>query len=95
MEEFSQYREDIIAESRRKPGSIKKASRAELEKLTHGNLLMAFNKLFDSLMDKSEELNELLIFQDELKKVGKILEKKKIENRLSSLNFSKNKLMIN
>lgn len=80
MEEFSQYRENIIAESRRKRGSIKKASRAELEKLTDANLLMAFNKLFDSLMDKSEELNELLIFQDELKKVGKILESKKIGN---------------
>ena len=80
MEEFSQYRENIIAESRRKRGSIKKASRAELEKLTDANLLMAFNKLFDSLMDKSEELNELLIFQDELKKVGKILESKKKGN---------------
>ena len=80
MEEFSQYRENIIAESRRKRGSIKKASRAELEKLSDANLLMAFNKLFDSLMDKSEELNELLIFQDELKKVGKILESKKLGN---------------
>ena len=80
MEEFSQYREGIIAESRRKRGSIKKASRTELEKLTKANLLMAFNKLFDNLMDKSEELNELLIFQDELKKVGKILQSKKLGN---------------
>jgi len=80
MEEFSQYREGIIAESRQKRGSIKKASRTELEKLTKANLLMSFNKLFDNLMDKSEELNELLIFQDELKKVGKILQSKKLGN---------------
>ena len=80
MEEFSQYREGIIAESRQKRGSIKKASRTELEKLTKANLLMAFNKLFDNLMDKSEELNELLIFQDELKNVGKILQSKKLGN---------------